>query len=63
MERASILGRVPWRMLLRISSPVLKTMIAADMKALGGQARGSPHDASAAIFEVKRPSGLGERIG
>jgi len=51
------------RMLPRISSPVLKRMIAAEMEALGGRARGSPHDASAAIFEVERPSGLGERIG
>jgi len=51
-------------LLPRISSPVLKRMIAAEMKALGGQARGSPLDASAAIFEVERcPSGLGERIG
>ena len=61
----SILGNVPFRMLRpRISSPILKTIIAAEMKALGGQAQGSPHDASAAISEVKRgPAELGERIG
>ena len=51
-------------MLPRISSPVLKKIIAAEMKAHGEQARGSRHDASAAIFAVKRgPSGLCERIG